>query len=362
MTFKRIETPCPAFSYRLSAIGFGIIPITLEQAACLMTFKRIETPCPAFSYRLSAIGFGISPVAAQGQTLTLGEYDQQLRAARAAALRGDRLDLESSARSLIDARRILMPDGATVPVDNNWLALEMAANEPDLAFIALRLGALLDALAVGVPPNPAAAQAEREQIIASPPFSERSQEPSWIMQQIQNFFEWFFRQIEPVVQPVADAAGGTPGTLASWLLTGIAIALALAVLLPWLQGLRRATRAEKTLTSPAELAARDTADAHAQATTFARKGDFRSATRMLTLAALLWLDERGTLNYNPHQTNREHLQRLRERPALRDGLAPVVETTDRVWYGGMPLDANGYAAIEQQVAALRHVQEREKQP
>lgn len=304
----------------------------------------------------------VSPVAAQTQTLTLAEYDQQLRAARAAAVRGDRLDLESSARSLIDNKRILMPDGATVPVDNNWLALELTASEPNMAFIALRLGALLDALALSDPPDPAAAQAQLEQIVSGPPFSERAREPSWIMQQIENFFEWFFRQIEPVVQPVAEAAGGTPGTLASWLLTGIAIAIALAVLLPWLRGLRRATRAEKMLTSPAELAARDTADAHAQATSFARKGDFRSATRMLTLAALLWLDERGTLNYNPHLTNREHLQRLRERPSLRDGLAPVVETTDRVWYGGMPLDANGYAAVEQQVAALRQVAEGEKQP
>ncbi|PDW04920.1 hypothetical protein CJ255_00650 [Candidatus Viridilinea mediisalina] len=39
-----------------------IIPITIEQAACLMTFKRIETPCPAIGYRLSAIGYRLSAI------------------------------------------------------------------------------------------------------------------------------------------------------------------------------------------------------------------------------------------------------------------------------------------------------------
>ncbi|RRR73942.1 MAG: DUF4129 domain-containing protein [Candidatus Viridilinea halotolerans] len=299
---------------------------------------------------------------AQEQQLSLAQYDQLLRAARAAAARGDRLELEQLGRTLSDAQQIVMPNGALAQVDNSWLAMALVANEPDLPFITARLGALIDALALTNPPDPAQAQAQLDAIMNLPPFSEAQREPGWIEQQIERFFDWLFDQMAPAVGPIAEVASGPPGTLVSWLVTAVAIALVVGVLLMWMRGLRRVTRAQASLASPAALAARDTADAHAQAATFARAGDFRNATRMLALAALLWLDERGSLSYNPHQTNREHLQRLRERPTLRDGLAPLVEATDRVWYGGIPLDAEGYAAVERHVAALRQVAEGEAQP
>jgi hypothetical protein len=298
-----------------------------------------------------------APTAAQGQTIELAEYEQLLRAARAAAARGDRLDLEQLAPGLIEATSVRMPSGALARVDNTWLANELARSNPDLAQVAASLGALIDALALGNAPDAAEAAAQLEQLLSNPPFSERPREPSWIMQQIERLLEWLFGQLEPVAGPAVEAAGGTPAQLVSWLLVALAAALVLTVLGLWLRGLRRATRAEATLTSPAELAARDTADAQAQAAALARAGDFRGATRMLALAALLWLDERGKLSYNPHQTNREHVQRLHEQPALRDNLAPLVETVDRVWYGGVALDASDYAAVERQVSELRRAAE-----
>lgn len=301
-----------------------------------------------------------APAAAQEQTLELADYERLLRAARAAAARGDRLDLDQLAPPLSEATGVLMPGGALASVDNGWLSAELARPSPDLALVAARLGALIDALAVGDPPDPAVASAQLEQILSRPPFNERPREPSWLDLLIERLFEWLFGQLEPVAEPMVDAASGAPGTLVSWLLIGLAAALIIAVLVVWLRGLRRATRAGATLPSPAELAARDTADAQAQAATLARSGDFRGATRLLALAALLWLDERGALPYNPHQTNREHLQRLRERPALSAGLAPVVETADRVWYGDAPLDAAGYATVERQVAELRRAAEEPK--
>jgi hypothetical protein len=301
-----------------------------------------------------------APAAAQGQTIDLADYERLLRAARAAAARGDRLDLDQLAPPLTQASGVLMPGGAVASVDNGWLSVELASSSPDLPLVAARLGALIDALAVGDPPDPAAASAQLEQILSRPPFSERPREPSWLDQMLQRLLEWLFGQLEPVAEPMVDAATGPPGTLASWLLIALAAALIIAVLVVWLRGLRRATRAAATLPSPAELAARDTADAHAQAAALARAGDFRGATRLLALAALLWLDERGALPYNPHQTNREHLQRLRQHPELGDELAPVVETADRVWYGGAPLDAAGYAAVERQVAELRRTAEESK--
>lgn len=303
-----------------------------------------------------------APATAQPPALSLAEYERLLREARAAAARGDRLEVELAALPLAKAEAVLMPDGARAPVDNAWLADELVRPAPDLPMVAARLGALIDALALAAPPAPPDALERLEAILARPPFGRPDPgpvEPG----PFERFIIWLIEQLGRLFEPVADAAGGAPGTVASWALTALGAALVVVVLTVWLRGLRRTLGAEASLPSPSELAARDTADARAAAEALARAGDYRGAARLLALAALLWLDERGVLAYDAHQTNREHLGRLRERPAAREGLAPlapsadalsvIVETADRVWYGGAPLDAAGYAAVERQVEALR---------
>ena len=74
--------------------------------------------------------------------------------------------------------------------------------------------------------------------------------------------------------------------------------------------------------------------------------------RYLYLAALLRLDERGLLRYDRALTNREYLERVRENPALRERLRPIVDTFDRVWYGHAQLDAEGFAEYRARVRAL----------
>lgn len=310
---------------------------------------------------LCAVLLGVKPVAAQSEApLELARYEQVLREARAAALRGDRIDLELAARDLLAHPVVLMPDGSFAPADNAWLAAALAQTNPDLALIGARLGALLDALAFVAPPATADAPDRLSAILAAPPFAEqpRPREPSAIErffdELLQRFFEWLADQLGPIAAPVAEAASGPPGTLLAWTLTGLAAMLLIAALALWLRTARRHLRPVTNLPSPAERAARSTADARSQAAALAAAGNYRAAARMLALASLLWLDERGTLPYQAHQTNREHLGRLRERPAVRDQLAPVVETTDRVWYGGQPLDASEYAALERKVEALGH--------
>lgn len=312
-----------------------------------------QRPAPGLIALLLLVALALAgPAAAQGPALGLAEYERLLREARAAAARGDRLEVEIAARPLAEAAAVLMPDGARAPVDNGWLAEELASPAPDLPMVTARLGALIDALAVTAPPAPPDALARLEEILARPPFG-RPDAPPAEPGPFERFIIWLIEQLGRLFGPVADAAGGPPGTAASWLLTGLGAALVVAVLAVWLRGLRRTLGAEASLPSPAELAARDTADARAAAQELARAGEYRGAARLLALAALLWLDERGVLRYDPHQTNREHLARLRGRPAARDGLAPIVETADRVWYGGAPLDAAGYAEVERQVEALR---------
>ncbi|NJN19376.1 MAG: DUF4129 domain-containing protein [Oscillochloris sp.] len=128
--------------------------------------------------------------------------------------------------------------------------------------------------------------------------------------------------------------------------------LILVVIFFWVRGLRRLKVAELAAQEDPE-ATLTSAEAVQQASGLARDGDYRRAVRYLYLASLIWLDERGAMRYERTLTNREHLARLADQPHLREQLRPVVDTFDRVWYGSEQLDAESFAAYEQQVRALR---------
>ncbi|NCC36758.1 MAG: DUF4129 domain-containing protein, partial [Chloroflexia bacterium] len=166
---------------------------------------------------------------AQAQPLDLASYERLLREGRAAALRGDRLDVEQIAQVLAGTSEVVMPDGTLAPVETTWLTEELARANPDLPLIAGRMGALLDALAAPLEVEPADALERLEAILAAPPFADREQaprEPSWLDQ----FLTWLFEQLGRFAQPVADTASGPAGTLTSWLLTAAGAALLIVVL------------------------------------------------------------------------------------------------------------------------------------
>lgn len=293
----------------------------------------------------------VVPVAAQEATLSLAAYEQALREARAAAERGDRISLDLVAPRLIATTSVALPDGESVPVDNRWLAEELARPEPRLPLIAARLGALIDTLAEDGPSPPDDALERLEEILARPPFARpesRPREPG----PLDQFFERLARLLEGLPGPIGEAAGPS-GTFAGWALLAAGGALVLAVLWLWLRGLRRTLRAESRLEARPDATVQTAAEARDRADELAREGNYREAVRVLALAALLWLDERGRLRYEPHQTNREHLARLRDQPPLHERLEPVVETADRVWYGKAPIDAREYAEYARRVGELR---------
>lgn len=293
---------------------------------------------------------GARPVAAQQGTLDLAGYERLLREARAAAARGDRISLEAVVPQLSSAS-VTLPDGSSLALDNRWLTAELARPAPRLPWIAARLGALIDALAFSGPAPPDDARERLERILARPPFAQLEQAPR-PPGVIDRLLSWLAGLIERIARPVGRVAGGAPGTLAGWALIAAGAALVLAVLVLWLRGLQRALRPEPTLPPPAAESYSATT-ARTQAEALARAGNYREAVRLLALAALLWLDEHGHLRYQPHQTNREHLARLANQPTLCAQLAPVVETADRVWYGGVALDAAAYAEYARQVGELR---------
>ena len=129
--------------------------------------------------------------------------------------------------------------------------------------------------------------------------------------------------------------------------------LLIGVLAYLLRGLRRGVVASAHADDDdpaANLTAKTALD---QAGGLARGGDYRTAVRYLYISALLWLDERDILRYDRALTNREYLERVRDNPALRERMTPIVETFDRVWYGHLPIDAESFAAYEKHVEALR---------
>ena len=80
--------------------------------------------------------------------------------------------------------------------------------------------------------------------------------------------------------------------------------------------------------------------------------DYRAAVRYLFLAAMLALDERRLLRFDPALTNRELLRDARSNPALGEALAPVTIAFDRVWYGSEPLTQSDYETLVEQIESL----------
>jgi hypothetical protein len=290
-----------------------------------------------------------APAYAQDQPPDLPTYTNWVREAFAAAQRNDRLGLEDAAARLTATNSVRLADGTAIGVDNGWLREALGEAQPDLPAIAMRLGAILDALAQPPGAAPADARERLKQLLDKPPFkhSEEDAQPSWL----QAFLEWLGRALEQILRPIGRATAGT-GNIVAWVIGIVGLALLIGVIAYLLRGLRRGMAADARIEDDPEanLTAKSALD---QASGLARGGDYRAAVRYLYLSALLWLDERNLLRYDRALTNREYLDRVRENPALRARMAPIVDTFDRVWYGHMPIDAETFAAYQEQIEALR---------
>lgn len=93
--------------------------------------------------------------------------------------------------------------------------------------------------------------------------------------------------------------------------------------------------------SEASVAARDSdgsapltvAAARRRASYLAQAGSYREAVRLLYLATLLSLEDRGLLRIDRSLTNREVLASVGRRDAVHARLRPVVDVFETVWYG-----------------------------
>jgi len=287
-------------------------------------------------------------VAAQAGPPTLATYEGWLREAFAAAQRGDRLGLEQVAPKLNTARQVALPQGGVAPVDNSWLAQELAASEPDLPRISGRLGALLDALGQVGNAAPADANERLRQILNRPPFLQQAPQRSLL----SDLIDWLIDMLDRIMSPLGRAGAASSSSVA-WLATIGGSVLIVGIVAYVLFSLRRSLVREASAADADPEANLTATLASKQATELARSGDYRTAVRYLYLSALLWLDERELLRYDRALTNREYLEHLRDNGELRSRLLPIVETFDRVWYGYTPLDAPDFEAYRRQVEALR---------
>lgn len=294
-----------------------------------------------------------TPAAAQESLPDLPTYTAWVREAAAAARDGDRIGVDLAAERLAATTAVLLDDGTRVPVDNATLVAALRAPDPDLDLLATQLGARAESLTLPAGSTPADAQARLAAIYAGPPFyvPEETASTSTTFSWLTSFFAWLGRVIDRMF------GGVTPPSTASATATGQIFAFALLVALLVITAivgrtLLRGLVVERRAPAAAGEDPPTSQEALARASDEAALGDFRTAMRMLYLAALLRLDERDLLRYDRALTNREHLERLHDRPALRAQLAPVVETFDRVWYGDLPLDAAAFAEYRARVEAL----------
>jgi len=238
--------------------------------------------------------------------------------------------LKQAAALLANVREVQTDSGEHITVNNESLVKELnaAAQDSQHLYISSSLPARLAALHAALANPPVAATdsdlAKLRDIYNQPPFAQSPAE-SFLRQLLRQFNQWLASLLNR-----SDTNLSLPSDLAT--LAGIFVTLAVAI--AFIVVLRR------NLATEAELRASEDADtvttsraALSNAQKLATAGDFRSAVRMLYLATLLLLDERGSLRYDKSLTNREYLRAVKNEPQVADALQPIVETFDKTWYG-----------------------------
>ncbi|HEY0737602.1 MAG TPA: DUF4129 domain-containing protein [Herpetosiphonaceae bacterium] len=306
----------------------------------------------------------IQGASAQSEPPTLAQYEQLVREAYAAATRSDRIGLDETAAQLTAAAEIALPDGTTLPVDNQWLADALAEEPPPYRLIAARLGAILDAVGQTRNTQDPQALSKLDEVFSRPPFQDREAPSAWtqfwrsVGQAIENFFNSLGNAMpNPPSGPATAPQPSSFGSLSpvGWVMLVIGVLLVLALVLYAIRGVRGslvrdAKAREEAALEEENITATEALD---RAQDQARTGDYRTAVRYLYLSSLLWLDEHKLLRYDRSLTNREYLDQVRSNGPLSQQLAPVVSTFERVWYGKREIAEQDFLAYEAQIQELR---------
>ena len=170
----------------------------------------------------------------------------------------------------------------------------------------------------------------------------------------------------PGTQPIPQPAGPTPHTtpppppppppkpstpqltgsaqylywILGTLVTLVVLVVAVLIYRAWARSRALATHKPLVLGTTAveeEVRRRKNVDLYQQALEEARKGNYEMGVRLMALAILLLLDQRGRMNFDKARTNGEHrLRILDEHPALGKVMESPLRVFDRLYYGPTP--------------------------
>ncbi len=259
--------------------------------------------------------------------------------------------LKQAANLLGGVRQVQLDSGEPITVHNDKLISELnkTAEDSQHLYISTTLSPRLAALraAMAAPPT-SASDSDLEklhEIFNQPPFKQ-SEAESWLRQLVRRFNQWLsslFRGADDAIfNPDLITIGGILATI--------------LVVIIFVVNLRQNLAAEAELkTAEGTETITTSRSALSNAQRFAAAGDYRLAVRMLYLATLLILDERGRLRYDKSLTNREYLRAVKDEPAVANALRPIIETFDKTWYGFEDVTSEQFGEYEKRVAETKNL-------
>ena len=211
--------------------------------------------------------------------------------------------------------------------------------------------------------------ADAKKILASEEFKDaaegksgRSPLEKWIAERMQRFGEWINKAFGRV--PRGDGSGLEAFALTMRLFLYF-LGTVLAIVIGW-QVFKLAReggwiKSKKKKIDPikdGDLLAEDIADPLADASTAEERGELREAVRLVYIATLRLLRERGWIALEANRTNWEYQRLLARRSRnLASLLRPATAAFDRVWYGGRNTTSDDLQTVRECYRALSEAAE-----
>lgn len=277
------------------------------------------------------------------------------------ATRGERITA-----TLADVRRLLPTaetvewNGASLQVDNRWLAAALqnyeglkaspaARRNAVLTEVTERLGALEGAL-TELEKAQAGAQTKDEEkarlssIMRRAEYARKSTEGSALTRLLQRFLKWVrgLFPATPQIEPGRAKAASSFAQIFIVVLSAAVILYALWKFAPRLfrgrgQGKKKKSKREARVVLGERLEDDQTsADLLAEAEALAREGNLRAAIRKGYIALLCELGDRKILGLAQHKTNRDYLRAVRGQQQLYQEMQHLTRSFENHWYGFMP--------------------------
>lgn len=246
----------------------------------------------------------------------------------------------------VNVTAVRLQNGAIIQVDTGWLRVEAGMSATELRLVQQRIQAIL----------------EFRQGQGDFPLSESGSQRDELNDVVEDdrfdYGEESSAADDYQEEKVEEAPASTPtlplipAQLSQLILLVLGLIAVIGFVTYLLRGLnvQRATIAESGEDIPVTAEAAGEMAAQSQMTQ-----DYRAAIRYLYLASLLTLDEKGTIHFDPHLTNYEHLSQLQRGSQQRELLTWIVNVFDQVWYGFAPANEGLYQQFQQQVERLKNL-------